>query len=100
MSGIFNPGIFNTTAFNTGTGAVTPEVVKTGTGGIVPKRRRTIVKPLGTLGVPRKGKAVVDARIADSRAIHAEVAAQIAKEFSEEIAPRTMSMAQVHFEIG
>lgn len=99
MSGIFNASIFNNAVFNTGTAGavVTPDVVKTGTGGIDPRRR--IVKPLGTLGVPRKGKAVVDARIADSRAIQAEVAAQIAREFSEE-SSRTMSMAEVHFEIG
>lgn len=101
MSGIFNASIFNNSAFNTGgAGAVvTPDVVKTGTGGIDPYN---IVKPLGTLGLPRKKKSV-EARIADSRAIQAEVAAQIAREFSEELALppiRTMSMAEVHFEIG
>src|SRR2546426_494036 len=96
MSGIFNAGIFNNAAFNTGTAVVTP-VVKTGTGGIDPPRRKTIVKPLGPLS---RKRSVVDARVEDSRAIQAEVAAQIAKEFSEERVSRTMSMAEVHFEIG
>lgn len=104
MSGIFNSSIFNNAAFNVGdVGAV--DVVKTGTGGI--DKRRNIVKPLGTLGLPKDKKANkqrLESRVEDSKEIQAEVAAKLAREFSEESdikAPiAKMTMAQVELEIG
>src|SRR6185369_8435771 len=98
MSGIFNASIFNNAGFNVGdTGGAVPDVVKTGTGGIDPgKKHKGIVKPLGTLGLPKK--KTVQARVEDSKQIQAEVAAQIAREFSTDT--RTMTMQEVHSEIG
>lgn len=112
MSGIFNPAAFNNAAFNIG-GGVTPPVVevvvKTGTGGIDPeKKRRTIVKPTGLIERKKEGRLGVEARVDESRQIQAEVAAKLAREFTEEtlsIAAQTkrieeMSMAEVDAEIG
>lgn len=105
MSGIFNASIFNNTIFNTGvSGAIVVPEVKTGTGGIDPgeTRRRGIVKPLGTLGVPRKKS--IEARIDDSRVIQAEIVSRLAREFSETIEASPpisqMTMAEIEFEIG
>lgn len=110
MSGIFNPVIFNNTIFNTGdAGAVVPDVVKTGTGGIDGGttggglKRKGIVKPLGTLGLKRK----VESRVDESREIQSEIASRLAREFAEEtiaIEARppiaSMSMQEIEFEIG
>ena len=88
------------------------ETVKTGTGGIdQPSRRRGIVKPTGTLHLPKKAKQTrVDERVDDSREIQAEVAAKLAREFGDENAalrakPQVvpvaqMSMVEVEQEIG
>lgn len=134
MAGVFNPSIFNTTAFNTGpaggggpifnigsfntlifntgdeVGVTPPAVVtKTGTGGIDPgeglRRRRHIIKPTGTLHLPHKeGRKEVIDRIDESRGIQAEIAARLAREFTEETLARIpiaeMSAAEVDFEIG
>lgn len=109
MAGIFNAGIFNNAIFNTGDAAqvVVEEVVKTGTGGIDPRR---IVKPTGLLHLPKKktpDKAGVQQRIDESREIQAEIAARLAKEFSEESSAIPefkpiveMTMAEVEAEIG
>jgi hypothetical protein len=86
-------------------------LVKTGTGGIDPQRRRSIVKPTGTLHLPKKSKQTrVDERVDDSREIQAEVAAKLAREFGDENAalrakPQAapvaqMSMLEVEREIG
>lgn len=110
MSGIFNASIFNNTIFNTGESSAV-DVVKTGTGGIDGEgtggtKRKGIVKPLGTLGLPRKGKKAVEARVDESREIQAEIASRLAREFAEEsVALETrpiasMSMAEIDFEIG
>lgn len=113
MSGIFNASIFNNAAFNTGaSGAAVVPDVKTGTGGIDPgegAKRRSIVKPLGTLGLPKKkGKVAgtVEARVEESRSIQAEIASRLAKEFTEESAAietravTEMTMREVEVEIG
>jgi hypothetical protein len=78
VSGIFNPAIFNNSAFNTGESGVV-EVIKTGTGGIDPERRRRIYKPTGLLD--RKKDKVVEQRVRESRDIQREV-------FDEVIAPQ------------
>lgn len=103
MAGIFNAAIFNNAVFNVGDVAAAEEVVKTGTGGIDPRR---IVKPTGILHLPKK-KTRVDERVEESRAIQAEIAGRLAKEFSEETAAipefrpvSTMSMAEIEAEIG
>lgn len=120
MAGVFNPSIFNTTAFNTGpaggggpifnigsfntlifntgdeVGVTPPAVVtKTGTGGIDPgeglRRRRHIIKPTGTLHLPHKeGRKEVIDRIDESREIQAEIAGRLAREFTEETARLTL----------
>lgn len=113
MSGIFNSEIFNSVIFNTGdAGAVVvPDVVKTGTGGIDPERKRRLhlpVKPTGLVERPAKeGRKEVADRVDETRGIQAEIAARLAKEFSEETAAlearlpvAEMSLAQVEREIG
>lgn len=77
------------------------DVVKTGTGGIDPKRRA--YKPSGLL--PRRdGRQQVEDRIDESAIIHAEVNAKLAREFEETevvAAPViTMSAAEIDWEIG
>lgn len=107
---IFNKSIFNIGIFNTGDDDAAPAVevvTKTGTGGIDPgeglKRRYPPVKPAGLLHLPKK-KAAVEQRVEDSRDIQAEIAARLAREFTEEgIEPppiASMSMAQIDAEIG
>ncbi len=85
------------------------EVVKTGTGGIDPvSGKRHIVKPTGLLHLPKKeGRRQVSDRVDESREIQAEIAARLAREFTEETAAiqvrpaiETMSMAEVDREIG
>ena len=85
--------------------------VKTGTGGIDPgEGLRRIVKPTGLLHLPKKARADVEARIDDSRAIQAEIAGRLAREFSEETAALEafqpfqpideMSLSEIDAEIG
>lgn len=87
------------------------DVVKTGTGGIDPGDglKRRIVKPTGILHLPKKkgGDKRVEARVEDSQNIQAEIAARLAREFSEEtvaIEARPpaieMSLVEVEAEIG
>lgn len=107
MSGIFNAAIFNNTIFNVGdVGVVVADVVKTGTGGI---DRRRIVKPTGILGLPKKkgGNKQVEARLQEAHDSRAEIAAKLAREFSEETASINeaqqiveMTMAEVDAEIA
>jgi hypothetical protein len=113
---IFNIGVFNTLIFNTGdeVGAA-PDVVvvKTGTGGIDPgeglRRKRVPYKPTGVLHLPKKALSRVDERVEDSRSIQAEIAAKLAREFTEESAGlavvrqvpiELMSPEEVNREIG
>jgi len=85
--------------------------VKTGTGGIDSgEGLRRIVKPTGLLHLPKKARADVEARIDDSRAIQAEIAGRLAREFSEETTALEafqafqpideMSLAEIDAEIG
>lgn len=102
MSGIFNAAIFNNAAFNTGASqVVVEEAVKTGTGGI---DRRRIIKPTGLLHLPKKKADRIEQRVDESRAIQAEIAARLAKEFSEETPEFRpiveMTMTEVEAEIG
>jgi len=110
---IFNSSIWNTSIFNTGDdGVVSPVVVvKTGTGGIDPeKRRKTLhlpVKPTGLLERPKAKDVRVQERLDESRDIQAEIAGRLAREFTEEREvlehPRPiveMSMQEVEAEIG
>ena len=103
MSGIFNPNVFNATIFNTGESS---EVIKTGTGGIDgggKGKHKGIVKPLGTLGLPKKTRKAVEVRVDESREIQAEIASRLAREFSEEVEQKPiakMTMAEVESEIG
>lgn len=90
MSGIFNPAIFNNAAFNIGLGGVVPPavVVKTGTGGIDPERKRrtlhkSIYKPTG-LVERKEGRKEVEDRIDESREIQTEIAGRLAREFTDE----------------
>lgn len=90
------------------------EVVKTGTGGIDPgelrKHRYPPAKPLGILHLPKKplkeGRKEVSDRVEESRQIQSEIAARLAREFTEETAlldrppVETMTMAEVEAEIG
>lgn len=114
MAGIFNPSIFNNAAFNIGdAGVVVADVVKTGTGGIDPgdgKRRiARSFKPTGLLHLPKKkgGSPQVQARVEESQDIQAEIAARLAREFSEETLAIgepppivEMTLAEVEAEIG
>ena len=109
---IFNRGIFNVGIFNTGDeGEAAPEVVvKTGTGGIDPaKRRYPPVKPTGILHLPKRGKLpeTVEKRIVEAFNDRAEIAENLAREFGEETAQIPefkpivqMTMAEVEAEIG
>ena len=70
------------------------------------KRRYQPYKPTGILHLPKKSPKVSE-RIDDSRAIQAEIAARLSKEFTEEEVARQeqvevvrMSAAEVDFEIG
>src|SRR3990167_4725076 len=61
------------------------EVVKTGTGGIDPPRRRpTIYKPTGLLERKKEGRKGVEQRIEETREIHEEIKREIALSFREE----------------
>lgn len=74
MSGIFNPSIFNNAVFNTGAGVVVVQpVVKTGTGGIDPEKRRRIFKPTGLVDRKPEGKKGVEQRVLETRDIQSEI---------------------------
>ena len=100
MSGIFNPA-FNNAIFNTGASIVVDEVIKTGTGGIDPKRkRRTIYKPTGLLARKEEGRVGVEQRVEETREIHQEIKDEIALSFREEIPISAMTLAEIDKEIG
>ena len=102
MSGIFNASIFNNAIFNTG---ASDSAVKTGTGGLDPKRRtlrRPIFKPTGVVD-----RQSVQARVEESREIAAEVSDAIKSEFAGTSIAETqfspigrMTAAQVDAEIA
>lgn len=109
MSGIFNASIFNNAVFNTGTAGpvVIPEVVKTGTGGIDPERkRRTIYKPTGLPWALKKpqGQEGVEQRILETRDIHREILGEIQPRVElQEVSFKpieAMSSAEIDREIG
>ena len=101
MSGIFNSFLFNNTIFNTGASIVVDEVIKTGTGGIDPKRkRRTIYKPTGLLARKEEGRVGVEQRVEETREIHQEIKDEIALSFHEEIPISAMTLAEIDKEIG
>jgi hypothetical protein len=60
------------------------EVIKTGTGGIDPQKRKTIHKPTGLVERKKEGKKGVEQRVDESRQIQAEIAGRLAREFAEE----------------
>lgn len=125
MAGIFNPAIFNNTAFNTGAaagggpifnksifnigifntgdedGVSVPVAFKTGTGGIDPSDlKRRIYKPTGILHLPKKAGRVEE-RVDESRQIQSEIASRLAREFIEEVTPiEVMTQAEIDREIG
>lgn len=91
------------------------ETAKTGTGGIDPVRRgrKSIVKPTGTLHLPKKQRrepSIADVRAEEARRIQAEVSEKLATEFgveNAELAARAamppvaaMSMLDIEQEIG
>ena len=107
----FDSAAFDTNAFSTDAfdfGAVTPA---TDTGPPLGgkgdnEKRRSTYKPTGILHLPQKSPQVAE-RIDDSRAIQAEIAARLAKEFTEEEVARQeqvevarLSAAEVDLEIG
>lgn len=102
---VFSSQVFFGGVYFTDGGTPVVEVVKTGTGGIDPKKGRfPPVKP--TLHLPKK-QTRVEQRIDESREIQAEIAGRLAREFSEETAQipefrpiQTMSMSEVEAEIG
>ena len=107
----FDSAAFDTNAFSTDAfdfGAVTP-AADTGPplgGKGDNEKRRSTYKPTGLLHLPQKSPKVAE-RIDDSRAIQAEIAARLAKEFTEEEVARQeqvevarLSAAEVDFEIG
>lgn len=100
MSGIFNSFLFNNTIFNTGDAGV---VIKTGTGGIDPeKKRRTIYKPTGLLARKPEGQKGVEQRIDESKQIQREVFEEvIASKLQVDLKPiQSMTSAEVDREIG
>jgi len=99
VSGIFNASIFNNTIFNTGDSGVVVVDVKTGTGGIDPKKkRRTIYKPTGL--VNKK----LEQRVVESQQIQREVYEEVIKpQFDVQIDLKPiqeMTSAEVDREIG
>lgn len=102
MSGIFNASIFNNTVFNTGSAAPTPpvieDVIKTGTGGVDPYG---VYKPTGLTN--RKKLKKHDERIVEFDEAQIDIAARLAREFTEVPAftpVSKMSMLDVEREIG
>ena len=111
MTTAFLSSAFQNNAFQID--AVVVATVKTGTGGIDPqKRRRQKVhlpfKPTGLIARPTKeGRKDVQDRVDDSRQIQADIAENLAKEFSEEteslgeLKPiAAMQLAEIESEIG
>ena len=107
MTTAWQPSAFQNNAFQIDT---VVQDVKTGTGGIDPVRR--IIKPTGILHLPKKGKLPekVEQRIEEAAREQAEIANNLAKEFSGETqriaeanaaaATLEMSMAEVDREIA
>ena len=107
-SSAFSTSAFSTSAFDFGaTPTPTPDTgPPLGGKGDNEKRRYQPYKPTGILHLPKKSPKVSE-RIDDSRAIQAEIAARLAKEFTEEEVARQeqvevarLSAAEVDFEIG
>ena len=103
---MFNAAIFNNAIFNVGEISGVAAVIKTGTGGIDPPKRRrlTIVKPTGLVDRPL---TPVEERTEAVEAIHQEVRARVAREFTEEPEAEfefkpisTMSLVEIDREIG
>lgn len=108
INGIFNSAIFNNQIFNVGDeiGPPTP-------GGIDPSegkkrsKRHLPFKPTGLLDRPiKEGRKDVEDRVDESRQIHADIAARIAREFendnreNEQKEIARMSAAEIDAEIG
>ena len=94
---VFNSAVFYSGVYFTDAGT---EVVKTGTGGIDPSRkRRTIYKPTGLLA-KRSIKEVIEQRVQETRETHEEIKEEIALSFREERPTVEMTMAEVDKEIG
>jgi hypothetical protein len=100
---VFNSAVFNPAVYFTGDAA--PARLPRPSDN--EKRRKSIFKPLGLVDRPRKdGRKSVDDRIDESRVMQADIAAQLAREFSVEELPtesppiERMSLADVDAEIG
>jgi len=105
-TGVWQPGVWASTVWADGvwyeSGGAPAVVVKTGTGGIDPKRRRrTIVKPTGLIERPLKRAPSVEERLREAREIQQEVREQLAEQFSEIQPPISkMTQAEIDAEIG
>lgn len=79
---------FQSDAFQNSVFQVDAAVTKTGVGGIDPEEKyRRIVKPIGLLHLPQKrGRKDTADRIDESMQIAADVAAKLAREFTDESA--------------
>lgn len=91
FSGVFNPNVF----FTDSGAAPAVEVVKTGG-----KGDNRIFKPTGL--IDRK-KTPVEKRVVEASEDHAEIIAQLAREFAQHVAPppvETMSATDIAAEIG
>jgi len=95
MSGIFNPAIFNNAIFNTGEAGVVVDVIKTGTGGIDPRKRKTIYKPTGLIERKKQAQPEIQDRIDESRQIQAEIAGRLSREFTEETLEATLEAKRI-----
>lgn len=85
--------------FFNGASASDAVLVKTGTGGIDPPR---IYKPTGLEDRKRKPDARVQARVEESREIHAEVAGKLARELNQDVETPVseLSLLEIDQEIG
>ena len=107
--GFFGAGYYGPGYWGPGVSAPTPtpdEGPPLGGKGDNDRRRRGVFKPTGILHVPKKSPQVEE-RVDDSRAIQAEIAARLAREFEQEEIARQqdievarLSAAEVDFEIG
>ena len=94
---MFFEGVFFDGGFFDGTTPPPTPAVKTGTGGIDP--RRSIYKPTGLIDVKPKSK--IQQRVEETAQIHAEVSKNLRDEFVTEFKPiQTMTMAEIDREIG
>lgn len=95
---------FGGTFFSGGFFGSADVALKTGTGGIdPPRRRRTIYKPTGLLARKPEGRAGVEQRIEETRAIEQEALAAVMAPLSAAPAPKPiehMTAAEVDYEIG